>query len=511
MNTDALHTTQDPDKLREIALFLQETNRALTQRLHELEEALKLATQARFGRKSEAFTGEQRQLAEEDVTADRADIRRQLRALLPERNTPKQKPVRGEMPGHLPREETVLNPESTTACPDCGVPLRHIRDEVSEKLEYVPAHFVVHKTVRPQYGCPSCDTVHSASLPPSLIEKGQPGPGLLAQVVISKTCDHLPLHRQQKIYARAGVSLPASTLSDWFGEVGAALSPLAAALRRDLLAQPVLQADETPLMVLDTQKGKAKKGYLWAYVSAAGSAREVVIYDCCLGRSGQHARDMLSGWSGTLVVDDYGGYKALFRDEDENGDKRVPAVEAGCWAHARRKFADLFKMNCAPEAAEALVYMGYLYDLEHAIRARSAEQKRRWRQRYAKPHVEVFHGWLTEKKATSAPGGVLHKAIGYVLKRWTALLAYLDDGRVPVDNNRCERAMRPVAMGRKAWLFAGSQRAGERMADLMSLVETARLNGLEPWGWLREVLEKLPSWPASHLDELLPYARKPQQ
>ncbi|HBE5680230.1 TPA: IS66 family transposase [Escherichia coli] len=539
MTDDILHTIQNPDELRRLATELltaqareyeqrlhnlNTVNSTLEQRIHdlhaamqaektayeqrirELEEALKLAQQWRFGRKSERLPAGQKPLADEDAASDEADITRQLRDLLPPEEKTGKKPVRQPLPAHLPREETVLAPGTGPGdghpCPGCGAAMRHIRDEVNEVLEYVPAHFVVKRTVRPQYGCPDCDTVHSAALPAAIIDKGQAGPGLLAQVVIAKVLDHLPLQRQQKIYAREGVQLPVSTLADWFGQT-------AAALKRDLLTQPVLQADETPLQILDTQKGKAKKGYLWAYVSAAGSVRDIVVYDCRSGRGGEYARAMLAGWSGTLVVDGYAGYSALFRGGQEGEPPEPSGIrEAGCLAHVRRKFMDLYRMNGSPGAREALEQIRALYILERTIRSRPAEQKRRWRRRYARPRMEAFHAWLSAGEKTSAPGGALHGAITYALKRWAALTTYLDDGRVPLDNNRCEQMMRPVAQGRKSWLFAGSLRGGERMAELLTLLHTARLNGLEPVAWLRDVLEKLPSWPASRLDELLPYRRQ---
>ncbi|HHL9234031.1 TPA: IS66 family transposase [Escherichia coli] len=549
MKTDILNTTQNLDELRRLAqdLLDKQTQRihtlendnaaiqaektaleqhirgqevmmlaattAYEQRIRELEEALKLAQQWRFGRKSERLPASQKTLADEDAASDEADITRQLSDLLPPKEKTGKKPVRQLLPAHLPREETVLAPETGPGdghpCPGCGAAMRHIRDEVNEVLEYVPAHFVVKRTVRPQYCCPCCDTVHSAALPAAIIDKGQVGPGLLTQVVIAKVLDHLPLQRQQKIYAREGIQLPVSTLADWFGQTAAVLSPLAAALKRDLLTQPVLQADETPLQILDTQKGKAKKGYLWAYVSAAGSARDIVVYDCRPGRGGEYARAMLSGWSGTLVVDGYADYSALFRDVQEGETPVASGIrEAGCLAHVRRKFMDLYRMNGSPGARDALMQIRALYILERTIRSRPAGQKRRWRRRYARPRMEAFHAWLSAGEKMSAPGGALHGAITYALKRWAALTTYLDDGRVPVDNNRCEQIMRPVAQGRKSWLFAGSLRGGERMAELLTLLHTARLNGLKPVAWLRDVLEKLPSWPASRLDELLPYRRQ---
>ncbi len=530
MTDDILNTTQNPDELRRLATALltaqaceyeqrlhnlNTVNTTLEQRIHDLNAAMQAektayeqrireleeARQWRFGRKSERLPASQKPLADEDAASDEADITRQLSDLLPVKEKTGKKPARPPLPAHLPRQETVLMPETGSTCPDCGSEMRHIRDEVNEVLEYVPAHFVVKRTVRPQYSCPCCDTVHSAVLPPAVIDKGQPGPGLLAQVVTAKVLDHLPLQRQQKIYAREGVQLPESTLTDWVGQTAAVLSPLAAALKRDLLRQPV-QADETPLQILDTRKGKVRKGYLWAYVSAAGSARDIVVYDCRPGRAGQYACEMLSGWSGTLVTDGYAGYRALFRDGQEGAPPAAPGIcEAGCMAHVRRKFMELYRMNGSPGAKEALKQIRALYILERTIRQRPAEQKRRWRRRYAKPQMEAFHSWLRATEKTSAPGGRLHGAVTYALKRWPALETYLNDGRVPPDNNRCKQMMRPVAQGRKSWLFAGSLRGGE----LLTLLHTARLNGLEPVAWLRDVLEKLPSWPASRLDELLPY------
>lgn len=495
MDIDALFTTQDPHELRVRALTLLE---AQAHYIQALEDALKAGRRWRFGRKSEAFQGEQRSLAEEDVDADTADLEQQLAAVLPAGKVPPATPPKRQpLPPELPRE-TVRLDLSSPDCPDCGHALRPLRDEVSERLEYIPARVVVHRTVRPHYSCPCCETVHAVPLPLQLIEKGQPGPGLLAQVTVAKCSDHLPLYRQQKIYLRHGIDIPCSTLAGWFGAVGAALKPLADALRQDLLQQAVLQADETPLLLLNPEKGHSQKGYLWAYVSAAGADRAVVVYDCQPGRSGTYASTMLDSWQGTLVVDGYAGYRALF------GEGRVK--EAGCWAHVRRKFFDQHKANGSPVAEIALATIRELYKLERRIKQRPAEQRRRWRQRYAKPRLKAFESWLQLKQQKTAPNSGIRKAIDYTLKRWAALLVYLEDGRVPIDNNRTENMIRPVAVGRKNWLFAGSLRAGQRMANILSLLETAKLNGLEPYAWLRDVLTRLPSWPNRRLNELLPYA-----
>jgi len=479
-------------------------NQALSQYIKQLEEALKNARRWRFGRKSEAFQGEQRGLFDEDIEADAADIEQQLSTLLPEPTTQKSElPKRRPLPPELPRRDIRLAPASDM-CPDCGHALRFIRDEISERLEYVPARFIVHRHIRPQYSCEHCDTVVSAALPAQLIEKGQPGPGLLAQVVCAKSLDHLPLYRQQVIYQRSGVELPRSTLAGWFGAVGAALKPLAEALHHDLLQHPVLQADETTLSILDPGKGKTQRGYLWAYITAQSADRAIVLYDCQPGRSGQYARDVLKGWSGTLVVDGYTGYQALFEKDKKGNEPQV--LEAGCMAHVRRKFFDLFSANKSPVAKQALDIIRELYKFERKIKHRPADKKRQWRKRYAKPKLEAFRQWLLLQHAQSAPHSGLRTALDYTLKRWPALLCYLKDGRVPIDNNRVENAMRPVAVGRKNWLFAGSLRAGQRMAAILSLLETAKLNGHDPYIWLRDVLTRLPSWPNSRINELLPYA-----
>lgn len=505
MDIDALLTSQNPDDLRSLALKLladleRQTQRNQTQAgyIQQLEEALKNARHWRFGRKSEAFQGEQRGLFDEDIEADAADIEQQLVTLLPEPKAEKPAaPKRRPLPPELPRQDIRLAPASD-GCPDCGHALRFIRDEISERLEYVPARFIVHRHIRPQFSCEHCDTVVSAALPAQLIEKGQPGPGLLAQVVSAKCLDHLPLYRQQAIYQRSGVDIPRSTLAGWFGAVGAALKPLADALHHDLLQHPVLQADETPLSLLDPGKGKTRRGYLWAYITAQSADRSIVLYDCQPGRSGQYARDVLEGWRGTLVVDGYAGYQALF----DSGQ----ALEAGCWAHARRKFFELFTANKSPVAKLALDAIRELYKLERKIKQRPADKKRQWRQRYAKPRLEVFRQWLVLQQPQAAPNSALRKALDYTLKRWPALLRYLNDGRVPIDNNRTENCIRPVAVGRKNWLFAGSLRAGQRMASILSLLETAKLNGHDPYIWLRDVLTRLPAWPNNRISELLPYA-----
>ncbi|EEI9430729.1 IS66 family transposase [Salmonella enterica subsp. diarizonae] len=510
MDISALNTTNDIEKLRAMALammqkVIEEKERELqakNQRIQLLEEMLKLAHQQRFGKKCETLAGMQRSLFEEDVDADIAALTANLEKLLPQspeenEKAPRSRPVRKPLPDHLPRVEKIIRPD-TDHCPECDEPLHHIRDAVSEKLEYIPAHFVVNRYIRPQYSCPCCQKVFSGEMPDHILPKSAVEPSVIAQVVINKHCDHQPLYRQRPIFARSDVDLPVSSMADMVGAAGAALSPLAALLHRELLSRPVVHADETTLKILDTKKGgKACSGYLWAYVSGERSGSQIVCFDCRTGRSHEYPENWLQGWRGTLVVDGYKAYRTLAN--------KVPEITlAGCWAHARRGFADLYKISKDPRAAIAVKKIAGLYRLEKKISSRPVEKIRQWRQRYARPIQEDLWSWLEEQEPKCSPGRALHKAIVYALSHRVELSCFLDDGAVPLDNNVCERAIKNVVLGRKSWLFAGSLMAGERAAQIMSLLETAKRNGLEPHAWLTDVLQRLPSWPEDRLEELLP-------
>ncbi|PNM27170.1 IS66 family transposase [Yersinia enterocolitica] len=509
MDISALSTTNDIDQLRTLAFTMVQSlmaRDALIQekehRIRLLEEALMLARQQRFGRKGEALSGLQRSLFEEDTDADIAAAQTQLDALLPkDRSDEAEKrstPVRKPLAEHLPHVEKVMAPTSDH-CPDCGHTLRFMRDEISERLDYIPARFVVNRYIRPQYSCDGCQTVVSASLPATLIPKGLPEVGLVTQVVVSKYRDYQPLYRQHPIFTRSGVDIPVSTLAGWVGTAGVALEPLVALMRLELLKRTVLHADETPLLILDAkQGGKARKGYLWAYVSGEKTGPAIVCFDSQPGRAAKYPQAYLSGWRGNLVSDGYAAYHPL-----NNGGE---VVNVACWAHVRRGFADLFKANQDPRAETALKMIGQLYKLEKSIRHRPVDKIRQWRQRYSKPRLEALWVWLACQVKACAPGSALYKAIQYALNHKIALCRFVDDGELPLDNNRCERAIRPVVMGRSNGLFAGSLAAGQRAANIMSLLETARLNGLEPYAWLKSVLTRLPEWPEERLYELLPFA-----
>lgn len=343
-----------------------------------------------------------------------------------------------------------------------------------------------------------------APVAPHIIDKGIPTANLLAQVLISKYADYLPLYRQEQIYACAGVELPRSTLADWVGRCGVELTPLVERLRACLLGHAVLHADETPVPMLSPGKKKTHRAYIWAYATPQTAAVQGVVYDFQPSRSGQACRDFLADWQGKLVCDDYQGYKAGFTQG---------ITEAGCWAHARRKFFELSERGDSPIADKALQMIGLIYDIERAIADAAPEglppvhehERRRIRQAKARPLVEKFRERLIHQRSELTDGTRTARAIDYNLKRWEALARYLDDGDVPIDNNWIENQIRPWALGRKNWLFTGSLRSGQRAANVMSLIQSAKINGLDPQAYLRDMLERLPSTKYSDIDSLLPH------
>jgi len=472
--------------------------------------ALELAhhRRMRFGQRSEALAAAgQRELFEETVAADLSAIEAELeqagQTLGPKApKKPRARAGRQPLPPHLPRVEHRHEPESCT-CGQCGSPLVKIGEDVSEQLDVEPARFTVHRHIRPQYACKHCETVTAAPVPPAVIDGGMAAVGLLAWVVVSKFADHLPLYRLAQIAARQGVTLALPTLADWAGRVGVALQPLADRLAWRLRQEGVLHADETPVRQLDPGGGKARKAYLWAYRSnGLGQGPPIVVFDYQASRAGRHAAVFLQGWHGHLCVDDYAGYKALFQGK--------AVAELGCWAHARRKFFDLSQASGSPVAARALRHIGRLYQIEAMAQGKAAGERQRLRARHAQPRLRLFRAWLAKARAKAPDGSGTARAIDYSLRRWDALARYAGSGHLPIDNNPVENAIRPIAVGKKNWLFAGSERAGKRAASIQTLLGTARLNGIDPAAWLKDTLEKLPAWPASRIDELLPLRRDQQ-
>jgi transposase len=355
--------------------------------------------------------------------------------------------------------------------------------------------------IRGKWVCAKCETLIQAPVPAHVIDKGIPTAGLPAEVLVAKYADHLPLYRQESIFARAGLALPRSTLAQWVGQCGVQLQPLVDALRAELLKHSVLHADETPVPMLKPGNGKTHRAYLWSYCTTTYSETKAVVFDFADSRAGQHARDFLGlpgegGWHGSLVCDDFSGYKACFE---------MGVTEAGCLAHARRKFHELWVNHQSTIAERALRFFIQLYEVEREVHELDAAQRKRIRQDRSRPVADAFHLWLIEQRKKVPEGSATAKAIDYSLGRWQALTRYIDDGELSADNNWVENQICPIALGRSNWLFAGSLRAGQRAAAVMSLVHSARQNGHDPFAYLRDVLERLPTQPASRVEELLPH------
>jgi transposase len=494
----------DAQQLREFAAELIETvaskDRELRHKqlkIEQLTHEMALLKRWKFAARSEQLHGAQRSLLEETIDADLEAIAAELATLRapPPTPAPKDPPKRSPLPAQLPRVEVRHEPERTVC--RCGCAMKRIGEDVSEKLDYTPGVFHVQRHIRGKWVCTTCQTLIQAPVPAQVIDKGLPTAGLLAQVLIAKYADHQPLYRQEAIFERAGVALPRSTLAQWVGICGVRLQPLVDALRAMLLTRLVLHADETPVAMLTPGRGRTHRAYIWSYSSTQFDSVHGVVYDFADSRAAAHPKEFLNGWSGKLVCDDYSGYKGLFA---------VGVTEVGCLAHARRKFNDLWVNHKSALAEETLKLFGKLYDVERKARELSAEQRHQLRQLESKPIADKLREWLLLQRQKATDGTAIAKAMDYSLGRWDALTRFLDDGALPIDNNWIENRIRPIALGRSNWLFAGSLRAGKRAAAVMSLIQSAKLNGHDPYRYLKDVLERLPTQPASRIGELLPHS-----
>ena len=492
MLLDAASLPDDVDLLKAMLL-------AVDAEVEQLRMLVAKLRRMAFGRSSERLTREADQL---ELSLEEAEAEAAARAPPPiARARGAAKPHRQPLPDHLPREDVVH--EGPCVCPDCGGAMRRMGEDVTEQLDYVPASFRVVRQVRPRLSCRACERIVQAPVPSMPIERGRPGAGLLAHVLVSKYADHLPLYRQSGIYARQCVDLARSTLADWVGRSATLLGPLVDALERHVMGS-TLHADDTPVPVLAPGAGRTRTGRLWTYVrderGHGGDAAPAVLFRYAPDRKGERPAEHLARFRGDLHADGYAGFDRLYGDR---------IAEVACWAHVRRKFYDVHAATGSATAREALDHIAGLYAVEQDVRGRPPDERQRERQARAGPLLDQLRCWLDLTLPKLSRRSDLAVGIRYALARWPALVRYVDDGRLEIDNNAAERSLRGVAIGRKNWLFAGSDQGGHRAATIYSLVETAKLNGVDPEAWLTDTIARIADHPARRIDELLPWNYRP--
>src|SRR5215470_6670533 len=496
--------TLDVQSLKALVLAKQAELDSRTTEIENLKLLILKLKRMHFGPRSEKYDHDiqQLELRLEDLETNQAAAEPPpvIPATVALKQQASRKPARRPLPDTLPRETETIAPEQKV-CPDCGGTLRYLGEDVSEMLEYVPARFKVIRTVRPKLSCAGCSQIVQAAAPNREIDRGLAGPGLLAHVLVAKYADHLPLYRQAEMYQREGVELDRSTLADWVGGASRTLRPLVDALQKYVLRAEKLHGDDVPVPVLEPGNGKTKTGRLWTYMRddrpAGDQSPPAVWFAYTPDHKGEHPKAHLSTFTGTLQADAYAGYNSVY----ETGRIR----QAGCMAHMRRKFYDLAVAHKSKIAIEALERIAALYVIEKEIRGRLPDERREVRSLRSRPLLDSLKQWLEETLSKLSRKSDTARAVRYALGRWDALVRYCDDGRLEIDNNAAERALRAVALGRKNYLFAGSDAGGERAAAIYSLVGTAKLNGLDPESYLRDVLSRIADHPVNRIEELLPW------
>jgi transposase len=409
--------------------------------------------------------------------------------------------VRAPLPAHLPRDRVVL--PGPTACPCCGGRLSKLGEDITETLEVEPLRWKVVQTVRERLSCRSCETVTQPPAPFHPIARGRAGPNLLAMILEAKFGQHLPLNRQSESYAMQGVELSVSTIADWVGTSTANLAPLTALIDAHVLAAARLHGDDTTVPVL--ARGKTITGRVWAYVRDdrpfGGPAPPAVMFRYSRDRTAEHPNQHLAGYGGILQADAYAGYNARYEPDRKPG----PITEAACWAHGRRKLFELAEVARAPLAVEAVRRIDAIFAAERAVNGLPAAGRLAVRQHHTTPLVAEFEAWMRESRGKLSRHSPVAKAMDYMLTRWEAFTRFLGEGRICLTNNAAERALRGIALGRRSWLFAGSDRGDERAAAMYSPIVTAKLNGVDPRAWLADVLARIADHPSSRLHELLPW------
>ena len=465
-----------------------------------------------FGRSSEALDAQIQQLELRLEDLEESEAARQAAAKSAARSTPRperRQPVRRPLPEHLPREDIVH--AAGDVCPGCGgTHFSKLGEDVTEVLEKIPARLKVIRHIRPKLSCRACETIIQAPAPDLPIEKGRPGPGLISNVVVAKYLDGLPLYRQSAILAREGIEIERATLADWVGHAAWWLTPLAAMIGAHVMAAPVIHTDDTPIAVLAPGLGKTRTGRLWTYLTDErpwrGERAPAAWYRFSPDRKGERPREHLASFHGVIQADAYSGYEALVRHVAPPGTNAPRIMHAACWAHARRKLFDEFERTKSPIAEEALRRIGELYEIEAQITGHSAETRHKIRQEHARPILDGLRRWFQEQRRRLSSKTNLAKALQYALTRWEALCLYTTDGRIGIDNNPAERALRGIAITRKNFLFLGSEAGGERAAVIYTVLESAKLNGLDPEAYLADIIDHMAKGhPINRLSELLPW------